>query len=372
MIHVARALVANRWILEQVPDGGNLARNGQLLVLLTGHQEIRLRIFVYKVTGSSRGKADERRIEITSTYQKGLRKAYGFRDVVLGYHEKPAIFVGVDARRIKYGGPTGNAPSFFDREGLEWPQDNEILVRPRQVKLFPDGLEYHAFLKDKCLGDYLLNVERVHSGDCQGLRSQFLKAISRIRAVTSVTVPRGLAKGSMLVLRAPSVRTPVRMKRRLVRDYEQGNVHQLRRAKITQEQLQEIMRRCQHYGRLGEEFALQYERNRLRRLGKYALATKVKWVSRESACEGYDILSFEADGRKRLIEVKTTSGRGRVVEISANEWKVAEKFRSRYFIYNIRDILGRKPDVRIFGDPVDLERKGIIIKSPSGWLLKLS
>ena len=61
-------------------------------------------------------------------------------------------------------------------------------------------------------------------------------------------------------------------------------------------------------GAAGEEFVLRFEIARLVRAGQDRLAAKVEWVS-ETCGDGlgYDVLSFEASGRERLIEVKTTS-----------------------------------------------------------------
>lgn len=62
-------------------------------------------------------------------------------------------------------------------------------------------------------------------------------------------------------------------------------------------------------GRLGEELVLQHERQRLASGGREDLARKLEWTS--DVCgdgAGYDIHSFELDGKDRLIEVKTTNG----------------------------------------------------------------
>jgi len=62
-------------------------------------------------------------------------------------------------------------------------------------------------------------------------------------------------------------------------------------------------------GRNGEELVLTHERERLARVGRDDLARKIRWVSEEDGDgDGYDIASFEPDGRERLIEVKTTVG----------------------------------------------------------------
>ncbi len=62
-------------------------------------------------------------------------------------------------------------------------------------------------------------------------------------------------------------------------------------------------------GELGEKRILDSEKARLINAGRKDLAGKVKWVSDvEGDGAGYDILSFDNSGSKRLLEVKTTSG----------------------------------------------------------------
>jgi hypothetical protein len=61
-------------------------------------------------------------------------------------------------------------------------------------------------------------------------------------------------------------------------------------------------------GLAGEEFVLQFEHWRLIQMGKPLLADRIEHVSKlRGDGLGYDVLSFDADGRERLIEVKTTS-----------------------------------------------------------------
>jgi hypothetical protein len=62
-------------------------------------------------------------------------------------------------------------------------------------------------------------------------------------------------------------------------------------------------------GKAGEAFVLDVERQKLAKAGRPDLARKIRWVSAEqSDGAGYDILSFDPTGQKRLIEVKTTNG----------------------------------------------------------------
>src|SRR5262249_53118158 len=149
-----------------------------------------------------------------------------------------------------------------------------------------------------------------------------------------------------------------------------GETNKLRTAKLSPERLLDIKRRCEENGYLGEEFVLNYERRRLRGLDKQELAAKVRWMSQESAAQGFDILSFEGDGRERWIEVKSTSGKGRLFEISRNEWQIAGEAGNKYFIYRVTGVRG-DPKVKIFPNPHELERQGLITKSPSGWWVTL-
>src|SRR5690625_7423187 len=66
--------------------------------------------------------------------------------------------------------------------------------------------------------------------------------------------------------------------------------------------------RNQSLGLAGELLALEYESRRLHALGQKKLASMVEHVSQSRGDGlGFDILSFDIDGRERFIEVKTTS-----------------------------------------------------------------
>ena len=69
----------------------------------------------------------------------------------------------------------------------------------------------------------------------------------------------------------------------------------------------EIEARNRPLGRAGEELVLQFEHQRLWTAGQRRLADRIEHVavSRGDGL-GYDIQSFETDGRERFIEVKTT------------------------------------------------------------------
>lgn len=74
-------------------------------------------------------------------------------------------------------------------------------------------------------------------------------------------------------------------------------------------------------GLAGEEFVVRYEHWRLNQMGKPALADRVEHVSKTKGDGlGYDVLSYDLDGRERFIEVKTTAfGKETPFFVSRNE-----------------------------------------------------
>jgi len=90
-------------------------------------------------------------------------------------------------------------------------------------------------------------------------------------------------------------------------------------------------------GEAGESFVVDYERARLRQLGKRRLSERIEQVSRTKGDGlGYDILSFEPDGRERFIEVKTTAfGKLTPFYISRNEVEFSKAFQRQFKLYRL-------------------------------------
>lgn len=99
----------------------------------------------------------------------------------------------------------------------------------------------------------------------------------------------------------------------------------------------EIEARNQSLGRAGEQLVVHFERERLLRAGQERLADKVKHVSQtEGDHLGFDILSFETNGRERLIEVKTTRfGAMTPFFASRNEVRISESRHDEYQLYRL-------------------------------------
>ena len=90
-------------------------------------------------------------------------------------------------------------------------------------------------------------------------------------------------------------------------------------------------------GRAGEQWAIEYEHQRLTDEGKADLFQKVDWISdRLGDGAGYDILSYDSPSLARYIEVKTTNGaHGSSFIISRNELEFSREVGDAFFLYRV-------------------------------------
>lgn len=101
---------------------------------------------------------------------------------------------------------------------------------------------------------------------------------------------------------------------------------------MTQEELTHIQSLQKLQGDLGEDFVLRYERQRLH---THPLVGDIRIIGRKDVAMGYDILSFDGPGSRRLdryIEVKTYSGQPHFF-LSQGEETAASKYTDSYYIY---------------------------------------
>ncbi|MET8063378.1 DUF3883 domain-containing protein [Micromonospora sp. NPDC005313] len=353
-------MIEQGWKLEGLPANGKLAQNRQALILQSPYAERRLVLHVYKITGSSRGRLSERRIEITTTYGSGrISRNPGYDDVVLGYDPIREVFVGFDPRRLTHGGQTHNASSFFHFAALEATTDGGVRIYPRSSELL--GIEYHAFFTRRRAAEYLQNAPAIHAGAYVGFASKLAPTSRKAGAI--LTIKGKHASGQDVILRAPAIEgIPAALSDdQLVREIEEAGTHETRRI-VSPEQLEASRRRAAENGLLGERVVYDREIARLTRAGLRNLADRVVWVSIVNAAAGYDIESFETDGTKRYIEVKSTQGHGNAFPMSLGEWRMAEQFRSRYVIARVCDVRGTNPLLNWHRDPVQLEADGLLTR----------
>jgi len=92
-------------------------------------------------------------------------------------------------------------------------------------------------------------------------------------------------------------------------------------------------------GLAGEEFIVAYERARLHAVGEQRLGDKVEHVAAAKGDGlGYDILSFDSNGKERFIEVKTTAfARETPFYVSRSEVAFSKDFAAQFYLYRVFD-----------------------------------
>ena len=116
-----------------------------------------------------------------------------------------------------------------------------------------------------------------------------------------------------------------------------GEPDPFRPSTLSQRDYLEREARNRSLGLAGEEFIVQYERWRLIQRGHEKLADRVEHTAKlRGDGAGYDVLSFEEDGRERFIEVKTTSyGKEAPFFISDNELSFANAHELTFRLYRV-------------------------------------
>ena len=112
----------------------------------------------------------------------------------------------------------------------------------------------------------------------------------------------------------------------------------------------EIESRNRSLGQAGEKLVIEFEQQRLWRAGKKDLANRIEHVANTQGDNlGFDISSFELDGRDRLIEVKTTRfGAMTPFFASRNEVGVSESRNEHYQLYRLYNFT-RQPKMFTLG-----------------------
>ncbi|WP_420630714.1 protein NO VEIN domain-containing protein [Candidatus Leptofilum sp.] len=123
-------------------------------------------------------------------------------------------------------------------------------------------------------------------------------------------------------------------------------------------------------GELGEEFVLETERKNLLFNSKPALAKKVKQISKENVAAGYDILSFDTEGREKYIEVKTSRGNRKTFELTRNEREKARELGDSYWLYKVTDV-ETEPKLEMFQNPSQLIENGVFVLRATTWQVML-
>jgi hypothetical protein len=92
-------------------------------------------------------------------------------------------------------------------------------------------------------------------------------------------------------------------------------------------------------GSHGEHLVVQFEMEQLRQSGRTDLADRVEWAAKDRGDGlGYDVLSFDAAGNERYIEVKTTAlGAQTPFYITSAELECARSYPESFALYRVYD-----------------------------------
>jgi hypothetical protein len=148
----------------------------------------------------------------------------------------------------------------------------------------------------------------------------------------SVTRPpdRAPAPMDLLSILVPPPRAEAKKASSIVQEVAPGT-------QFTPRNYLEMESRNRSLGSAGEELVMQFEHERLWRAGARDLADRIEHVAAKGQDYlGFDILSFECDGRERLIEVKTTRyGAYTPFFASRNEVDVSDVHAENYHLYRL-------------------------------------
>lgn len=129
---------------------------------------------------------------------------------------------------------------------------------------------------------------------------------------------------------------------------------------LNQRKFDELSQIQKAVGDLGEKLVLEYERERLNRLGANEESKCIRIISKLNVAAGYDIESFDGKSSSlefdRFIEVKSSTGDYVSFEWTRNEINKAKKLKDSYWIYFLGkvDLVGKNAKLGplLFRDPI--------------------
>jgi hypothetical protein len=122
-------------------------------------------------------------------------------------------------------------------------------------------------------------------------------------------------------------------------------------------------KRHKRLGEQGELIVFQKEKEFLTENKRMDLAERVKLISKEDTSAGYDILSYELDGTKKYVEVKSTSCPPSNIAnflITINEYNKAKKIEN-YNLYVVFEAKAKNPKIWRIKNPFQYEGRGLYL-----------
>ena len=93
----------------------------------------------------------------------------------------------------------------------------------------------------------------------------------------------------------------------------------------------------------------------------------MRWHSQRLEFPGWDVTSFDDEGKEFFIEVKGSIGKSvSVIDLTVNEWNAASDpaRAARYFIYMVTNALSNRPVVERMSNPAALVEQSKISCEP--------
>lgn len=116
---------------------------------------------------------------------------------------------------------------------------------------------------------------------------------------------------------------------------------------ISEQQLEQLLMENRKLGAQAENAVVEFEKQRLLKMGKTIQSELVKRISTINTAAGYDIESFDGTTDdvfpNRFIEVKATTGEDIRFYWTINEREVAKKKKKQYWIYVLTNFREDKP-----------------------------
>jgi hypothetical protein len=132
---------------------------------------------------------------------------------------------------------------------------------------------------------------------------------------------------------------------------------------LTEQQLEKILMENRKLGAQAEQSVVDFEKQRLRKLGKVVQAELVKRISPINTAAGYDIVSFDGTSDDieydRFIEVKATQSDEIRFYWSNNEMNVAKNLKEKYWIYMMKEFNESQPQLTL---PIMIQNPATNIK----------
>ena len=122
-------------------------------------------------------------------------------------------------------------------------------------------------------------------------------------------------------------------------------------------------KRNRKLGDHGELVVIKSEKEFLTKNNRIDLAEKVKQISKENSAAGYDVLSYDIDGKEKCIEVKSTNNplsQKASFLISINEYTKAKELEN-YYIYIVFEAKSTNPKIWKIQNPMSLEDNGLFL-----------